>query len=91
MEVLILLCIITVALNIAIYPLCKITYRDEDAEMIAEGKLKVDGVKHRSLPATLGQDLKKRVWIDKNTNPWLIALSIIIIVILIAIILASKL
>lgn len=41
METLILLCIISVVLNIAIYPLCKIKYRDEDAERIAEGKIKV--------------------------------------------------
>lgn len=40
MEILILLCIISVVLNIAIYPLCKIKYRDEDAERIAEGMMK---------------------------------------------------
>lgn len=39
MEILILLCIISVVLNIAIYPLCKIKYRDEDAERIAKGKI----------------------------------------------------
>lgn len=41
METLIVLCIISVALNIAIYPLCKINYRIEDAERLAEGKIKV--------------------------------------------------
>lgn len=41
METLIILCIISVALNIAIYPLCKINYRIEDAERLAEGKINV--------------------------------------------------
>ena len=41
MEILILLCIISVVLNIAIYPLCKIKLRYEDAERIAEGKIMV--------------------------------------------------
>ncbi len=41
MEILILLCLISVALNIAIYPLCKITIREEDAIGIAEGKMKM--------------------------------------------------
>lgn len=41
MEILILLCIISVVLNIAIYPLCKIKYRYEDAELLAEGKIMV--------------------------------------------------
>ena len=41
MEVLVLLCIISVALNIAIYPLCKIKYREEDMERLVEGKIKV--------------------------------------------------
>lgn len=39
MEILIILCLISVALNIAIYPMCKINYRNEDAERIAEGKI----------------------------------------------------
>ena len=41
METLIILCIISLALNIVIYPLCKINYRIEDAERMAEGKIKV--------------------------------------------------
>lgn len=198
MEVLIILSIITVLLNIVIYPLCKITYRIEDAEKIIDGKLRVksetmyfphscwfisavfliialflqnnigeivvvlgidclvafflclialfkrnsyytldeerlshvkhgnlewshtwdeidharkrvvstgkafivyydivtkDGVKHRSLPSTLGRDLTEHVYIDKGANPWLITLILIllaIVVILIAIGIVSK-
>lgn len=41
MEILIILCSISVVLNIAIYPLCKIKYRHEDAELLAEGKIMV--------------------------------------------------
>lgn len=41
MALLIILYILLLILNIAIYPLCKISYRDEDAERIAEGRLKV--------------------------------------------------
>lgn len=40
MEILIILCAVMVVLNIAIYPLCKKHYRQEDAERIAEGTLK---------------------------------------------------
>lgn len=40
MEMLILLGITAVVLNIAIYPLCKVVYRNEDAELIAEGRMK---------------------------------------------------
>lgn len=40
MVILILLCIVSAALNIVIYPLCKISYRIEDAERIAKGKIK---------------------------------------------------
>lgn len=198
MVVLIILCIISVILNIAIYPLCKINYRDEDLEKIAEGKLRIisetkhfpqacwvlsiifliaaffvrnnlvevvimigiqglvalflciyaafyhnsyytideerlvhvkhgieewkhtwdeidharrrivstgktfiiyydittkEGVKHRSLPASLGRELKQRVPLDKSVNPWLIillAVLIVIVGILIALGWASK-
>lgn len=186
MEVLIILSIVTVLLNIVIYPLCKITYRIEDAEKIIDGKLSIksetmyfphscwfisavlliialvlqfkigeiavlvgidclvafflclialfkrnsyytldeerlshvkhgnlewshtwdeidharkrvvstgkafivyydivtkDGVKHRSLPSTLGRDLTEHVYIDKGTNPWLITLILILLAI----------
>ncbi len=40
METLILYVIISVVLNIAIFPFCKVVYRNEDAECIAEGKMK---------------------------------------------------
>lgn len=38
---LILLCVILLVLNFVIYPLCKVKYRSEDAEGIANGKIKV--------------------------------------------------
>lgn len=186
MALLIILCIISLILNIAIYPLCKIDLRDEDAAGIAEGKLRImsetrhfplscwvlsiiflivaifhhsnqgmvviiiglqclvafflclyaifhrnsyysiderrlthvkhgieqwshtwdeidhakrrvvstgkafiiyydittkDGVKHRSLPASLGKVLKQRVPMDNSVNPWLVTLAIICIAI----------
>ena len=40
-----------------------------------------DGVKHRSLPASLGKTLKQRVPMDNSVNPWLITLILICIVI----------
>ncbi len=41
MEVLTIMCIVTVVLNIAIYPLCKVNYREEDLARVAEGKLRI--------------------------------------------------
>ncbi len=43
MGVLISLIVLLVVLNAAIYPLCKIQYRSEDAARIADGSLKVKG------------------------------------------------
>lgn len=76
METLIILCIISVALNIAIYPLCKINYRIEDTERLAEGKI---NVKCQVMHSVLGRDLRDHVRMDNRIKPVAICVLIILL------------